>query len=148
MSTELTQTEADTLLAMEKQRENPSITYEYPTSGGRLMVPLISTDGREQFILDVRRKNIQLTRNRFQVRGQKVYVLARLDLDDTPHRNPDGEEVPGPHIHLYREGYGDKWAYPLPDAFTSPDDCMVTFGQFLVYCAITDTLLIDTGLLP
>jgi hypothetical protein len=148
MSTELTKADADALLAMEKQRENPEITYDYPTSGGRVMVPLTSTDGRERFILDISRRNIQLTRNKFQVRGREVYVLARLDLDDTPHRNPDGEEIPGPHLHLYKEGFGDKWACPLPEDFTSPDDCMLTFRQFLVYCRITDLLLIDTGFLP
>jgi hypothetical protein len=36
----------------------------------------------------------------------------RLDLDGPPHRNPDDEEIPWPHLHVYREGYGDKWASP------------------------------------
>ncbi len=145
MTLELTQTEANALLAIDKQRAD-SKEYEYPQLGGHLQIPLLSMDRREKFILDLSRRKIELCRNKFQTRAREAVVLARLDLDDTPHRNPDGEEVPGPHIHLYREGYGDSWAYPLPEAFTNPADCMNTLSEFLRYCNVKDSPNIQGGL--
>jgi len=29
------------------------------------------------------------------------------------HTNPDGEKFEGPHIHLFKEGFNDKFAYPV-----------------------------------
>lgn len=147
MSTDLSQEEADALRAMEKRREDTAQRYAYPVGGGRVTVPLISLDERERFILDVSQRRIQLNRNRFQVRARTVIVLARLDLDDLPHRNPDGEVITGPHLHLYREGFGDKWASSLPDQFTDPKDCMLTLSQFLEFCVVRDAVFEDGGLL-
>ena len=31
------------------------------------------------------------------------------------HKNPDGKIIKGAHIHIYKEGYGDKFAYPITD---------------------------------
>jgi len=44
--------------------------------------------------------------------------------------------VPCPHIHLYREGFGDKWAYALPKEFAQPDDIWRTLGEFMRFCHI------------
>ena len=145
MTLELMQEKADTLLAMKKQKAD-SKQYEYPHLGGHLPIPLLSMDRCEEFMLDLSRRKIELRRNKFQTRARKVIVLVRLDLDDTPHRNPDGEDVPGPHIHLYKEGYGDSWAYPLPEEFTNPADCMNTLSEFLLYCNVTDPPDIEGGL--
>ena len=42
-------------------------------------------------------------------------------------------------MHLYTEGFGDKWAYPIPsDTFSSLGDAWVTFQEFLNYCNIHD----------
>lgn len=145
MTLELTQTEADALLAMEKQKAD-SKKYEYPQLGGILNIPLLSMNRREKFILDLSRRKIELSRNKFQTRAREVIILARLDLEDKPHRNPNGEEVAGPHLHLYRKGYGDSWAYPLPQEFTDPTDCMKTLSEFLRYCHVIDVPYIEGGL--
>ncbi len=65
-------------------------------------------------------------------------ILARLDLGGPPHRNPDGQEILCPHLHLHREGYGDKWAYPLPVDFTNPNDAWLILNEFMDYCNIVD----------
>jgi len=44
----LSQSEADDLIAMEKVRVNDS-DNSYPVPGGKLIVPLTSRDGREDF---------------------------------------------------------------------------------------------------
>jgi hypothetical protein len=66
------------------------------------------------FLLDVTLYQIKLTKATFQNRARAVIILYRLDIDGAPHRNPDDQEVPCPHLHVYREGFGDKWATPAP----------------------------------
>jgi hypothetical protein len=88
-------------------------------------------------MLDVSRAEIKLTKATFQNRARQAIVLMRLDLDGSPHRNPDGTEVPCPHLHVYREGYGDKWAVPAPaDRYTNPLDLLSTFEAFMTQCNI------------
>ncbi len=55
----LTQAEADTLIAMEKHRIDDT-RWNYPGLGGSISIPLMSTDKRENFLLDVSRGKIDL----------------------------------------------------------------------------------------
>ncbi|KJU85379.1 prophage protein [Candidatus Magnetobacterium bavaricum] len=43
---------------------------------------------------------------------ERKIILLRLCFGGHPHRNPDDTEISSPHLHRYREGYADKWAYP------------------------------------
>ncbi|MGH7583313.1 MAG: DUF6978 family protein [Gemmatimonadales bacterium] len=142
----LTQTEADALIAVEKHRANDD-RNDFPTGGESLIVPLQSVDKREQFLLDLSRGRIDLAKVKMQTRGRQVVVLVRLDLAGAPHRNPDDQEIPAPHLHIYREGFGDKWAMPVPaDRFRDPDDVWATFEDFLQFCNVTQPPHIDRGL--
>ncbi len=142
----LTQTEADALIAMEKHRANASRS-DFPLGGESVSLPLESADRREQFLLDMSRGRIDLRKVKMQTRGRQVVVLVRLDLSGAPHRNPDDAEIPAPHLHLYREGYGDKWAIPLPaEHFRDPNDVWITFEDFLRYCNITQPPHVERGL--
>jgi len=115
--------------------------------GESLNIPLTSTDKRENFYLDVTRGRIKLTKATFQNRGRQAIILMRLDLDGPPHRNPDGEEIPCPHLHKYREGYGDKWASPAPaELFPMTLDLFATFEVFIRQCNITKLPVIQKGL--
>lgn len=104
---DITQDEAERLIALEKRAVDQRI-WNFPGPGDRIVVPLASLDKRENFILDVTRFQIKLTKATFQNRARVAVILYRLDIDGGPHRNPDGEEVACPHLHRYREGYGDK----------------------------------------
>lgn len=144
--TDLSQSQADALIAMEKHRANEE-RHSFPVGGQLLILPLESPDKREQFILDVARGRIDLAKVKMQNRARQVVILVRIDLAGAPHRNPDGEEVPCPHLHRYREGYGDKWAEPLPAAmFSSPTDLWATLGHFCSFCHITKPPNIERGL--
>jgi len=144
---ELTQAEADALIGMEKHRANEE-THVFPLGGQALVVPLESADKREQFLLDLSRGRIDLAKVKMQNRARQVVVLVRIDLSGAPHRNPDDVEIACPHLHLYREGYGDKWDVPLPtDRFPSAADIWATYGHFLAYCNITRPPRIERGLL-
>lgn len=133
----LEQAVADVLIAMEKHHDGSS-QYDFPTGGMALTVPLQSADRREQFVLDVSRGRIDLVKVKMQNRARQVVVLLRLDLAGPPHRNPDDTEVPTPHLHIYREGFGDKWAIPVPVAdFSNLGDVRATLDDFMRYCNIT-----------
>ena len=142
----LTQAEANALIAVEKQRETDDV-WEYPKLGGQINVPLVSADKREKFFLDISRGNINLLKGTYQNRARHVVVLVRLDFGGAPHRNPDDTEVSCPHLHIYREGYGDKWAIPAPlDRFPAIDDLSKTLDDFMAYCNIVSPPLIQWGL--
>jgi len=143
--TTLKQHEADILLAMEKYCLETG-RFTFPGLGGSLRLVLYSIDKREDFNLDITRGKILLTKNTFQMRARKAVILARLDLHGPPHRNPDGEELPCPHLHLFREGYGDKWAIPLPEIFCSTSDPFQLLEIFMDYCNIVEKPMIDRGL--
>ena len=147
METNLTQTEADSLRSMEKHRVDKT-RYDYPSPTGRIMVPLVSADRHEKFSLDLRRARVDFIKGTYQNRGRQTVILARLDFGGAPHRNPDGEEMGPLHLHLYREGYGDKWARPVPDEnFSNLDDPLKMLEDFMRFCNITEPPIIQRGLL-
>jgi hypothetical protein len=142
----LKQAEAKALFAMEKIRLN-NAKFEFPDMGGSLSIPLVSADGRQNFLLDVDRGKTNLIKVTYQNRVRKIIILARLDIGGRKHVNPDGAALPCPHLHYYREGYGDKWAIQAPmDTFQNLTDIWVAFEDFMSYCNITKRPLIERGL--
>jgi hypothetical protein len=133
----LTQADADALLAMEKHRLGDT-AHDYPGLGGALRIPLQSPDKRESFTLDITRGRVNLAKGTYQNRARSVVILARLDFGGAPHRNPDDEEIPCPHLHLYREGFGDKWATAVSaHAFTDVTDNWALLIDFMRFVNIT-----------
>jgi hypothetical protein len=142
----LTQAEADALITMEKFRVDDT-RWDYPGSGGSLSIPLLSRDKRENFLLDMSRGKIDLLKGSYQNRSRQVIILVRLDFGGQPHRNPDDQEIPSPHLHLFREGYGDKWATPVPsNFFPDTSDLWRLLEDFMVFCHIIEPPLLQKGL--
>ena len=142
----LAQAEADTLIAMNKVRADDK-EWRYPQGGEQLSVPLTSEDKRESFALDITRSSIKLTKSTHQNRARQAIVLMRLDVDGPPHRNPDGTEVPCPHLHVYREGFGDKWAVPAPAHLCPPGaDAFAVCVSFMSECNIVNAPAFVVGL--
>jgi hypothetical protein len=142
----ITQAEADALIAMPKIRASDDM-WNYPSLGGAISIPLVSPDKRENFLLDIRKGRIDLSKGSYQNRSRQVIVLVRIDFGGSVHRNPDGAEVQCPHLHLYREGYGDKWAMPLPaDLFPDAAEVMNLLDAFMRYCNIVEPPIIQRGL--
>lgn len=135
MSFILVQQEADALLAMEKHYTGAE-RFTFPSLGGALRISLHSEAMREEFNLDITRGRIELKKNTFQLRAQRAIVLARIDIGGAPHRNPDGEEMPCPHLHVYREGHGDKWAIPLSIQFSNSTNAWQILYEFMDYCTV------------
>ena len=132
-------------MAMSKRCADPS-TIHFPLPGDSLQLDVETKEGSEKFILDVNRKGkIKLTKCTYQERYAVVEILLRLDVDGPPHQNPDGEEMPSPHLHVYREGYGVKWAIPVPGEFTDTSDLVGTLQDFMNYCNVQECPSIQRG---
>jgi len=142
----LTQAEANALMGMPKRFASPT-PIDFPDPGEKATFDIVSVDERERFLADVNRGRMRLRKCSYQERYRVVEILARLDLGGPPHENPDGKVVPCPHLHLYREGYGDKWAQPLPGGFKSTSNLVTTFRDFMAFCNITGVPDIQAGLL-
>ena len=143
---EISQDEADALIQMPKIRINDDI-WHFPGRGRSINIPLQSEDKRTSFILDLWRGRLELNKITYQNRVHQMIILVRLDLTGRPHKNPDDEIITGPHIHVYREGYADKWAYPVsPDSFSAITDQWQTLKDFMTYCNIVQEPNIIAGI--
>lgn len=132
----LTQTEADQLMLMIKRFVHPPARIVIPP-GVDDTYELTGPNERERFLLDVWRGTLRLSKLKFQERVRTAIVLVRLDVDGAPHTNPDGQRLPGTHLHLFREGYDDKWAFPVdPNRFRMLTDPGAVFQDFCAFCNI------------
>ena len=64
-------------------------------------------------MLDIFRGRIKSLKCSYNNRYGVTIILVRIDINGPPHDNPDGSSVSGNHIHIYREGFGHKFAYEL-----------------------------------
>jgi hypothetical protein len=80
MDIDLTQAEADALIALEKHRLDDK-EWTFPAPGEQVIIPITSQDRRENFLLDLTRSRIKLSKATFQNRARQTVILMRLDLD-------------------------------------------------------------------
>jgi len=98
----------------------------------------VSADGKEDFYLDIYFGDVDFPRFSIQLRARITVILARLELDGPVHENPDGQLISTPHLHLYREGKGVRWAFELPaDKFANLSDRSILWNDFMRFCNIT-----------
>lgn len=153
----LTQIEADLLLKMPKAFDPKVTVIDFPKVQAFSAEHAIEGIGtREQFILDLERGNLKRARLKFQTRARKIIILARIDIDGRPHRNPiDGPHRPNErltetHIHLYREGFGSRVAYLPSDlkSFVIPavTDDVSWLVAFLRFCNVETIPPIQEGI--
>ena len=143
----LTQQEADALIAAKKELPvgTPAVAI---APGADETHELAEVGGDERFLLDLSRGRRRVAKLKFQTRARKVVVLLRLDLDGSPHTNPDGTLLDGTHLHVFREGYEDKWAYPLdPERFADPLDAPHSFADFCDLSNIASAPILQETLL-
>lgn len=136
-SIELSQPEADRLLVLEKHRVSDE-PIQFPLPRRRAFSRLVSADGKEDFYLDIYFGDVDFPRFSIQLRARITVILARLELDGPVHENPDGQLISTPHLHLYREGKGVRWAFELPaDKFANLSDRSILWNDFMRFCNIT-----------
>lgn len=95
-----------------------------------------SLDSHDTFLIDYNRGRIQLLKFTVNKRYRQTICLIRLDSVGR-HTNPDGKVFDGPHIHFYRDGYDDKFAFPIEDAgIKDPTNVENSIKEFLEFCNI------------
>ena len=81
-----------------------------------------------------------MRRQKYQNRVRESIVLVRLDFG-APHRNPPelgGDEIAVPHLHIYKEGFADKYAINIPKEISSElDNVWQILHDFMKSCNIT-----------
>ncbi len=144
-SLHLSQDEADTLISLRKWViDEQTIAL---TQGRKQCLKLRSEERTEKFVLDMQRGSIRLTKFKYQTRGRRAIVLVRLDIDSAPHTNPDGSEVGPTHVHVYREGFDDKWACELDPKFFGEDlGYRPLLERFCAFCHIETRLSFEEPL--
>ncbi|MEC0310139.1 hypothetical protein P4H67_25630 [Paenibacillus lautus] len=134
----LNQNEVNELLSMLKSlRNNNRVTF--PTSGESIALEAESNSTNDKFLIDINRKGQITFRCTYQTRFKKSNILLRLDLQGPAHTNPDMTKIPVPHLHIWREGFEDRWAYPLGDHIdTDPENLVNVLIAFLEYNNFTE----------
>jgi hypothetical protein len=77
--------------------------------------------------------------NLTQEDADALLAMEKHKADDAVYeRNPDDGEIPCPHLHLYREGNGDRWATPLPaERFSDAGDPWLLLLEFMQFVNAT-----------
>lgn len=134
----ITDIEAERLLRLLKELVvNRPIAF--PPLKAFVTLEAVAPGTNEQFQIDIVRKTLHVRKCTYQTRHKKSVPLLRVDIGGPPHTNPDGVEIPCPHIHVYKENYEDKWAYPLHMHMnTDPDDLVQVLIDFLEYNNVTN----------
>lgn len=129
----LSQSDANRLIEMEKHITDQ---IDFPAIYEQKKYEAFSLDDTERFYVRINRTGrFVLSRGTYQTSHYTNQALLRLDLAiDKPHCNPDGNKIEGPHIHIYKEGYDMKWAYPIADYIPEIVDYEDLIGNFMSFC--------------
>ena len=132
---DLKQEEVDFLINMEKEFEDQSTILLFPAPL-QWTRKLKSTTTNDTFLLDFYRGSFRIQKYTYNHRYRQTIVIFRFDSYGT-HTNPDDEVVSGPHIHIYKEGFGDKFAYPASKINVVESDPMeIVLHKVLLYCKV------------
>lgn len=135
----LTDKDFQSLIKMIKQIRTKENTIPFPQPGKHLKIEVEDENRNENFIIDVNRKgaSLKITKCTFQTRH--LIPIIRIDIDGPPHPNPDGTIIPCPHIHLYKEGYNLRIAYPLEkEMIADTNNLLEILIRFLEYNSISN----------
>ncbi len=136
----ITEEEFELLHKLEKYLDLAEDCIEWPKKGKNLVIPCFSDDNREAFEITVNRGKIEIRKiSCQQLYTQDKSILFRIDNIGPRHQNPDGKYIDCPHIHIYKEGYGVRWAYPLEKVIkTDNDNPIELFKEFLKYINVVE----------
>lgn len=130
MAVELSTEEGKKLIALLKiaEEQGLSVDWKFIEAQNKYMIDFVAVSNEVESDIKFRLKGNKRERVSFVLllNGTNI-ALARID--NVAHTNPDGTKLSGAHIHLYREGFADKWAYPIENF--NFDDANDSFLKFL-----------------
>jgi len=132
----MTQGEYDYLMNLEKSFEDPLTPINIGPNPIKWTREIVCTQEHESFVLDFYKGSLELSRYTFNKRYRQTLIMLRYD-NEGRHTNPDGISFDGRHVHLYREGYNDKFAFPVEEIGIFTDAPVeVVFNKIMSYCKI------------
>lgn len=142
----LSQDEADALIKTPKRLLE--VVNRFPEPGEKIILEAISDNYNDKFLVDINRGSIVLFKCSYHLRVRTAIGLVRLDTHQTrKHQNPDGTVIGAPHLHIYREGYGLKWAQLISDDLNLPNNLIDILHWFFTYCKISINMNLQGRLL-
>lgn len=132
-------------------------SFKFPAQNECIMLSGKGLKTKNDYIIDINRKQATLERITFQDRFQTTIVLLRLDIGTKIHTNPDNKKVSGNHIHIYCDDYKDTFAYELNDPILSEinpsfdlskfktSNHYELFYHFSKFCNFIDRPLMETS---
>ncbi len=132
MSQFLTQAEYNTLMQLIKEfKEDDELNLN-----DRWNREVLAPETGDMFVLDFYRGRIEFKKFSINKRYKKTVILIRF-CSHGFHTNPDGTQLKGPHLHLYKEGYDDKFAVDIKQIGATESSSMTEIMEkFLEYCKI------------
>lgn len=105
---------------------------------GRWAKEIISNESKDVFILHYTVGRLCLDKFSYNKNYRKSIPLLRF-CSSKRHTNPDGTVFEGAHVHVYREGFGDKVAFPIEEIGLTDIDLSkgTVLESFLDYCNVT-----------
>jgi len=95
-----------------------------------------SSSSKETYLLDFYRGSFEISKYTVNKRYRQTIILLRYD-NGGRHTNPDGVTFDGAHVHLYKEGCNDKFAYPISEIGIDETDNMETvFKKIMHFCNV------------
>lgn len=134
----MTQSEFNYILGLKKTFQNSAeiLLGPPPMKWSR---EIIANQTRDLFLLDFRRGSLEIVKYTYNKRFRNSVVLVRYDSVGK-HTNPpgtDGASFDGSHIHIYREGFDDKWAFPVSEiGLSGTENIDAVLDKLLDYCNI------------
>ncbi|WP_273420241.1 DUF6978 family protein [Veillonella caviae] len=147
----LTEENAMLLRMLREEKIFTDTSIVFPNQGEETQLNLVSWNDRNQYILYINRKSKIKTRYTLQNKAYDSHILLRLDLDNKPHRNPNGEKISGNHLHIFdKTDESGSWAFELSDTNLSivfPDfdlarilqNGTTPIEQFRLFCELCNT---------
>jgi hypothetical protein len=132
----ISQPEFDALIKEEKEFEDVKTPIKLGPAPISWTRPLKATNSRNSFLVDFYRGGFEISKYTVNKRYQQTIILLRYD-NGGRHTNPDDKTFDGPHVHLYREGFHDKFAYPVDKIGIEDSDTMEeVFKKLMQFCNV------------
>lgn len=145
----MTQAEADFLIKVDKRFDD---TSPLDLAAIKWTRELSAVGASERFLLDYNQGWIALTRYSHQMRHGATEILLRY-CSGVRHTNPQNPfyvgTFDGPHVHLYKEGYDDKIAFPSSQiGISNPSDHVSVLAAIMKFCHVVEVPPIQRRLIP
>ena len=142
----ITQIEYDYIMSQDKVFDEAELPIQLGPAPIQWTRQINSIVNKETFILDFYRGSFELSKYTINKRYKQTIILLRYDSGGR-HTNPDEEKFEGAHVHLYREGYNDKFAFPITTLGIVESDTMEeVFNKVMYFCNIKNLPTIEVSM--